>query len=149
MHLSPHAADASITRPGLRIRSANAGDGRCYHAPMFTYAFTYRGRDLAVRQSAEGELALMLGKVVRKTCPPCDCEPQYLWTNVELEWEAHHYIEAWYWAADGRLRVTANGRTLHDGAAGTGKVVPPGKARIPHPPAAKERSRAIPNSRPA
>ena len=83
---------------------------------MFTHAFTYRGRDFAVRQTAEGELALMLGKVVRKTCPPSDREPQYLWTNVELEWEEHHYIEVRYWAASGRLRITANGRTLHDGA---------------------------------
>lgn len=65
---------------------------------MFTHAFTYRGRDFAVRQIEEGELALMLGKVVRKQCPPSDREPQYLWTNVELEWEEHHYIEVRYWA---------------------------------------------------
>ena len=92
---------------------------------MFTHAFTYRGRDFAVRQTQEGELALMLGKVVRKTCPPSDREPQYLWTNVELEWEEHHYIEARYWAASGRLRITANGGTLHDGAVvGTEQVVP-------------------------
>ena len=89
---------------------------RCYHARMFCHAFSYRSCDFAVRQSAEGELALLLGKVVRKTCPPSDREPQYLWTNVELEWEEHHYIEVRYWQTSGRLRITANGRVLHDGA---------------------------------
>ena len=83
---------------------------------MFCHAFTYRGREFAVHQTAEGELALMLGKVVRKQCPPSDREPQYLWTNVELEWEEHHYIEVRYWARSGRLRITANGQPLHDDA---------------------------------
>ena len=83
---------------------------------MFCHAFTYRGRDFAVRQSGDGNLALLLGKVVRKECPPSHREPQYLWTNVELEWEEHHYIEVRYWAQTGRLRITANGQSLHDGA---------------------------------
>ena len=87
---------------------------------MFSHAFTYRGREFAVHQTAEGELALMLGKVVRKQCPPSDREPQYLWTNVELEWEEHHYIEVYYWPGSSRLRITANGQPLHDGAADRG-----------------------------
>jgi hypothetical protein len=41
-------------------------------------------------------------------------EPQYVWTNVELEWEEHHYIEARYWAHSCRLRVTVNGAVLFD-----------------------------------
>ena len=41
-------------------------------------------------------------------------EPQYVWTNVELEWEEHHYIEARYWAHARRLRVTVNGDPLFD-----------------------------------
>ena len=106
---------------------------------MFTHAFTYRGRDFAVCRTAEGELALMLGKVVRKKCPPCDREPQYLWTNVELEWEEHHYIEARYWATSGRLRITANGRTVHDGAVvETELVVPPRKVRTQSSPLVNE-----------
>jgi hypothetical protein len=35
-----------------------------------------------------------------------------VWTNVELEWEEHHYIEARYWASTGRLHVTVNGDVL-------------------------------------
>ena len=83
---------------------------------MFCHAFTYRGREFAVHQTAEGELTLMFGKVVRKQCPPSDREPQYLWTNVELEWEEHHYIEVRYWATSRQLRITANGQPLLDDA---------------------------------
>jgi hypothetical protein len=38
--------------------------------------------------------------------------PQYVWTNVELEWEEHHYIEARYWADSGELKITVNGDPL-------------------------------------
>ena len=37
-----------------------------------------------------------------------------MWTNVELEWEEHHYIEARYWAGEGRLQVTINGDPVFD-----------------------------------
>jgi hypothetical protein len=35
-----------------------------------------------------------------------------VWTNVELEWEEHHYVEARYWASGQRLEVTVNGQPL-------------------------------------
>jgi hypothetical protein len=35
-----------------------------------------------------------------------------VWTNVELEWEEHHYIEARYWAGSGELNITVNGDPL-------------------------------------
>ena len=34
---------------------------------------------------------------LRKRRDASDKRPQYVWTNVELEWEEHHYIEARYW----------------------------------------------------
>lgn len=39
-------------------------------------------------------------------------EPLYVWTNVELEWEEHHYIEARYWPSTGVLQATVNGDAL-------------------------------------
>ena len=33
-------------------------------------------------------------------------------TNVELEWEEHHYVEARYWASSGEVSVTVNGNVL-------------------------------------
>ena len=43
-------------------------------------------------------------------------EPQYVSTNVELEWEEHHYIEARYRPTQNRLRIAVNGSPIYDGA---------------------------------
>jgi hypothetical protein len=37
-----------------------------------------------------------------------------VWTNVELEWEEHHYVEARFWPTQRRLRVDVNGTPLLD-----------------------------------
>ncbi|MCH8141626.1 MAG: hypothetical protein IH908_08535 [Proteobacteria bacterium] len=42
-------------------------------------------------------------------------EPQYVWTNIELEWEEHQYIEARYWSDSGQLEVRVNGEILFAG----------------------------------
>ena len=57
----------------------------------------------------------------------------YVWTNVELEWEEHHYIEARYWASSDRLRVTVNGDAVFDGPVGPahGPVRGAGRAAPP------------------
>jgi hypothetical protein len=39
-------------------------------------------------------------------------EPQYVWTNVELEWEEHHYVEVRYWASGGAVAGHVNGRPI-------------------------------------
>ena len=51
---------------------------------------------------------------LRKRREPTGREPQYVWTNVELQWEEHHYIEARYWAGNRRLKVTVNGDEIYD-----------------------------------
>jgi hypothetical protein len=74
--------------------------------------FEHRQRPLEIRIDAEGTLELYLDRCLRKRRERTAQEPQYVWTNVELEWEEHHYIEARYWASNGRLLVTANGHPL-------------------------------------
>lgn len=54
-------------------------------------------------------LELYLDNCLRKRREPGDREPRYVWTNVELEWEEHHYVEARFWPSDRRLRVDVNG----------------------------------------
>ena len=39
----------------------------------------------------------------------------YLWTNVELQWEEHHFVEVRFWSATRRLLITANGHPIRDG----------------------------------
>ena len=87
------------------------GDGRI----GAIYPFDYRGRRFEIRRFADGTLELCLDGVVRKRRPPSGEEPVYLWTNVELQWEEHHFIEVRYWPSSGRLLITANGHVIHDG----------------------------------
>ena len=74
--------------------------------------FEHRRRPFEIRVTDDGALELYLARCLRKRRELSDREPQYVWTNVELEWEEHHYIEARYWASNGRLAVTVNGSPL-------------------------------------
>lgn len=79
-------------------------------------AFEHRGRPFEIRIDGmgEGALELYLDRCLRKRCEWTGKEPQYVWTNVELEWEEHHYVEARYWASERRLQVTVNREPLLD-----------------------------------
>lgn len=70
--------------------------------------FQHRHRHFQIRLTDDGALELYLDHCLRKRREPSGREPQYVWTNVELEWEEHHYVEARYWASDGGLRVDIN-----------------------------------------
>jgi hypothetical protein len=78
---------------------------------------------LFVRSS--GALELYMDRCLRKRREASGKEPQYVWTNVELEWEEHHYIEARYWAGSGVLTVTINGDSVWSG------VLPPYTQPVP------------------
>ncbi len=78
---------------------------------------THRHKDYDVFVRDDGALELYVDRCLRKRRQQGDREPQYVWTNIELEWEEHHYIEARYWRSDGRLRVTVNGDAAFDGPA--------------------------------
>ncbi len=80
-----------------------------------TYPFRYRNKDFQLVLSDDGTLALWLDGVLRKERRASAREPQYVWTNVELQWEEHHYVEARYWASRDRLCVTVNGDVVYEG----------------------------------
>ena len=82
------------------------------------HRFDYRGKRFELRLLDEGALELCLDGVVRKRRLPSGREPDYLWTNVELQWEEHHFVEVRYWRSEGRLLVTVNGKAIHDGGWG-------------------------------
>jgi len=81
---------------------------------MQQFDFQHRHKSYYLRITDEGTLELYVDDCLRKDRPKTGREPQYVWTNVELEWEEHHYIEARYWASDGRLQVTINGDPVFD-----------------------------------
>ena len=80
------------------------------------YAFQHRRGDFKVSLLDDGAIELALDGIVRKRRDVTGREPQYVWTNVELEWEEHHYIEVRYWASINRLQITANQTPIYDGA---------------------------------
>ncbi len=76
--------------------------------------FRHRHKNFEIRIADDGALELYLENCLRKRRERGPREPQYVWTNVELEWEEHHYVEARYWTSGQRLAVTVNGATLLD-----------------------------------
>ena len=78
--------------------------------------FQHRHKQFFIRLTDAETLELYVDNCMRKDRPRSGKEPQYVWTNIELEWEEHHYIEARYWASDKRLQVTVNGDPMYDGA---------------------------------
>ena len=75
-------------------------------------SFDHRHKSFELILTDEGAIELYLDNCLRKRRNPGPREPQYVWTNVELEWEEHHYIEARYWASSRILKVTVNGDRL-------------------------------------
>jgi hypothetical protein len=76
--------------------------------------FQHRHKTFELKLTDDGAIELYLDNCLRKRRDRGAQEPQYVWTNVELEWEEHHYIEARYWASTGQLKVTVNGDPLLD-----------------------------------
>ncbi len=74
--------------------------------------FQHRHKSFRVRITDQGALELYLDECLRKRRPPGEREPRYVWTNVELDWEEHHYVEVRYWPRERRLRVDVNGSPL-------------------------------------
>ena len=89
------------------------------HRATQTVEFQHRHKTFQLVLTSEGTLELYLDGCLRKDRPAGTKEPQYVWTNVELEWEEHHYIEVRYWASSDRLHVTVNRETLLDAALDT------------------------------
>ena len=54
-------------------------------------------------------LELWVDGCLRKRRDPSERDPLYVWTNIELHWEEHRYVEARYFRKTGQLQVTVNG----------------------------------------
>jgi len=79
--------------------------------------FCHRSKNFSIRLPEDGSLELYVDGCLRKRRARGKREPQYVWTNVELLWEEHQYIEARYWSGSGHLKVTVNGEVLFEGLA--------------------------------
>ena len=88
------------------------------NAPVVTdggLEFAVRHKRFQVRVATDGALELWVDGCVRKRRLLSERWPQYVWTNIELEWEEHHFVEVRYWGKQQRLAVTVNGQERYDG----------------------------------
>jgi hypothetical protein len=77
-------------------------------------AFNHRHKPVRVELSDDGTLELYVDDCLRKDRVAGKREPQYVWTNLELEWEEHHYVEVRYWGSTQRLQITINREPVLD-----------------------------------
>ena len=70
-------------------------------------------KTVRVAVTPDGGLELWLDGCLRKRRERSDRDPLYVWTNVELYWEEHRYVEARYYRR-GRLEVAVNGDTVYE-----------------------------------
>jgi hypothetical protein len=77
------------------------------------YRLNYRDRPVELEIDGD-ELVLRLDGVERKRRHREGVSCVYVWTNIELHWEEHHFIEGRWWHASGRVLLTVNGSTLID-----------------------------------
>ena len=72
----------------------------------------YRDHRVRLEVTEGGDLVLYLDGVERKRRDSTGLPCAYVWTNVELHWEEHHYFEGRWWPESDRLELTANGKPL-------------------------------------
>jgi hypothetical protein len=77
------------------------------------YRLNYRDRPVELEIDGDA-LVLRLDGVERKRRHREGVSCVYVWTNIELHWEEHHFIEGRWWPASGRVLLTVNGSTLID-----------------------------------
>jgi hypothetical protein len=78
---------------------------------MSHFRLEYRDRpiELAI---IDDNLVLSLDGIVRKRRGRTGVSCVYVWTNIELHWEEHHFIEGRWWPATGRVELMVNGKLL-------------------------------------
>lgn len=79
-----------------------------------TYRVDYIGRAIELQIVDDRELVLLLDGIARKRRDRSGVSCVYVWTNIESNWEEHHFIEARWWPRDGRVCMTANRKPLLD-----------------------------------
>lgn len=86
-------------------------------------------RRFVVQITDDGGLELWLDGCLRKRREPSPRTPLYVWTNIELDWEEHHYVEVRFYPESepdrGLLRVTVNGAPILEQSLPVAAPVPP------------------------
>ena len=68
-------------------------------------------KEYTIRITEDGSLELWLDYCLRKR-DSTNAPVLYVWTNVELYWENHRWVEARFHKGDAKLHVTVDGSTV-------------------------------------
>ena len=91
--------DGSRSQIGAAIIAPTA-NRRAFDEPVTgsrTFQLNYRNRPVELEIVGDSELVLRLDGIVRKRRHREGVSCVYVWTNIELHWEEHHFIEARWW----------------------------------------------------
>ncbi|MEE9254162.1 MAG: hypothetical protein V3U43_04465 [Pseudomonadales bacterium] len=88
----------------------DTGDG----TRRFRFRYEMYAVEIVIR--ADDELVLLAGGIVRKSRRPGVSGSAYVWTNLELYWEEHHFVEACFTRRGDvdHLKITMNGDPLFE-----------------------------------
>lgn len=76
--------------------------------PMRSYRVELEHKFFVVIVRANDDLELYVDNCLRKRCFSADDTVLYAWTNIELHWEEHRFVEARFDRSTRQLRVTVN-----------------------------------------
>ena len=74
--------------------------------------FDLEHKQFVVKIAENHALELYVDNCLRKRDATSD-RTAYVWTNIELHWEEHKYVEARFRRDAGALHVTVNGETIY------------------------------------
>jgi hypothetical protein len=114
--LTVKCRDGSRSQIGASIIAPNANQ-QTFDEPVTgsrTFQLNYRNRPVELEIVGDSELVLRLDGIVRKRRHREGVSCVYVWTNIELHWEEHHFIEARWWPESERVLLTVNGSALLD-----------------------------------
>lgn len=82
-------------------------------AKRHVYRLPLEHKEFEVVVTADDCLELYVDDCLRKSCAPVVSSDQlYVWTNIELLWEEHKYVEARFSILTRQLKVTVNRETV-------------------------------------
>ena len=105
------SSDAARAAQAPTPLGQDQSDGRDSPRRMVELPVGHKAVQVAV--AADGALELWLDGCLRKRRAPSERAPLYVWTNVELHWEEHRFVEARYWPRCGELQVMVNRETAY------------------------------------
>ncbi len=79
---------------------------------MQSYRVELEHKFFVVVVQANDDLELYVDNCLRKRCSSAGTSVLYVWTNIELHWEEHRFVEARLDRSTRRLRVTVNRRPV-------------------------------------